>query len=175
VNKTTIRTYTGREFDFMRPRPESFTLLDCAVALGREPRFNGHTIRTIVVAEHSLLVLDLVMDRYPDRPDLHRCALMHDGPEAFAKDLPKPLKGLCGDYETVEDRIWREAFVPKWELPSVMPVEIKEMDRLALRVEQSECSATEPWAATFPGPDRIASHVWIRRFYDKAIELGFTE
>lgn len=98
-SKTAIMTASGRFFDPMAPRVEDVNLHDIALALGRIPRFNGHTKRVITVAEHSLRVARFAvriaasrgMGEHARRV-VELLALLHDAAEAYLGDIVRPLK-----------------------------------------------------------------------------------
>lgn len=100
-----IETHTGRMFDLANPSPSMVCIEDIAHGLANESRFGGHTREFYSVAQHSVLVCRLVLERAPDQPDLAAAALIHDAPEAYAKDLPSPLKALLPGYRDIERRI----------------------------------------------------------------------
>ena len=78
---TAIVTRTGNVVDLLNPAPSAFTLTEIALALSRLPRFGGHTSRTWSVADHSLLVVDLLGEDAP--PDIALAGLLHDGHEPY--------------------------------------------------------------------------------------------
>jgi hypothetical protein len=59
----TLETYSGLYFDFDDPRPEQVDVADIAKALSWTCRFGGHVSRGISVAEHAVLVYELVQER----------------------------------------------------------------------------------------------------------------
>jgi uncharacterized protein len=80
-----IRTFTGRLVDPIHLTPEDICIEDIAHALSNQCRFSGHTRRFYSVAEHSV--------RVSKRCTLDPLsALLHDAPEAYLVDLPRPLK-----------------------------------------------------------------------------------
>lgn len=92
---TKMLTRTGQVVDLLDPSPHTIKLTDIALHLSRIPRFNGATLRTWSVADHSLLVADL-MGAEAD-PDLALAALLHDAHEAFIGDVIQPLKSALGE------------------------------------------------------------------------------
>lgn len=87
---TTMLTRSGQVVDLLAPSPHSIKLTDIAMHLSRIPRFNGATLRTWSVADHSLLVADLIGPEY--EPELALAALLHDAHEAYVGDIIQPLK-----------------------------------------------------------------------------------
>lgn len=62
-----------------------------ATVLSKLPRFNAHTNMECNVANHSLLVADIV-SCISDSPELQLKALLHDAHEVYMGDISKPLK-----------------------------------------------------------------------------------
>ncbi|MFJ8826957.1 hypothetical protein ACIREE_34950 [Streptomyces sp. NPDC102467] len=90
-----LDTSSGRRVNLSRPSPESIALEDIAGALSRICRFGGHTSEFYSVAQHSVLVSEVVADM--GRPDLRLLALHHDSHEAYLGDMPTPLKRRLRD------------------------------------------------------------------------------
>lgn len=62
IPSTAIETVSGRVIDFNNLKPSDFDINDIAWALGREPRFSGHTTHALPysVGQHSVEVARLV-------------------------------------------------------------------------------------------------------------------
>jgi 5'-nucleotidase len=91
-----IRTYTGRLFDLLEPKPEDVDIIDIAQSLSRLVRFTGHA-GAYTVAEHALHVewaVGLLSDGLDAKRLYRRCAraLHHDDSEAYTNDVSAPLK-----------------------------------------------------------------------------------
>lgn len=133
-----ITTWSGHTFDANDPRPEDLHAVDFAHALGNLCRFTGHTSRFYSVLEHSLFVLRIGRDRYPDAPPEVRLALLlHDAPEAYINDLSTPVKALVGDgYRAVEDK-YVAAITARMGLPAdaFTTDVVKDCDHRALKAE----------------------------------------
>jgi hypothetical protein len=94
---TWIITASGAEVDLRRPTAGSISALDIAHALAQINRFTGHTARPYSVAEHSLLVLDLLEREFAVRaPAARLAALLHDAHEAYCGDVSTPVKQAIG-------------------------------------------------------------------------------
>jgi len=81
-----LQTFSGRRFWPMDPRPDEVAIEDIAHALAMACRFGGHTREFYSVADHSVLVSELV----PAEQAL--AGLLHDAAEAYLCDLPRPIK-----------------------------------------------------------------------------------
>lgn len=99
-----MQTASGRAYWPLDPRPEEVFIEDIAAGLSRECRYGGHIRDDIAhysVAEHSVLASYLV-------PAEHAfAALMHDAPEGYIKDIPRPVKVDLGGYAEIEAANWR--------------------------------------------------------------------
>ncbi|MDP3133715.1 MAG: phosphohydrolase, partial [Burkholderiaceae bacterium] len=93
---TYISTFKGNRFYPAEPRIDGIDIEDIAHGLAYQCRFNGQTSAFYSVAQHSLMVADLVP------PALRRAALLHDAAEAYLGDMVKPLKALVPDFGHIE-------------------------------------------------------------------------
>jgi hypothetical protein len=121
---------------------------DVAWHLSLINRFCGATVRPYSVAEHCLLVTEILERSVPNAaPMLLRCALLHDAPEAYTNDLSTPMKHRLGQAWT------------KTELPIVGAVQqhfgiyfaepynrdlVKHADLVALATERRDLMAAHP-------------------------------
>jgi hypothetical protein len=139
---TSIETFSGIEIDLLNPQPAAFNITDIAVGLGNLCRFSGQVRRFYSVAEHSVLVSDLlgVSGRY----DLRLAGLLHDASEAYTGDLTAPMKYVIRldpmvgkhHFDEVVDGIER-AICDQFdlELSDEDHAAIKRADNQALRIE----------------------------------------
>ncbi len=141
-----FQTFSGAPFDFANPDPAAVKAVDVARALGRIPRFYGHTRFPWSVADHSQLVFRL-SGRFSHwnnpEADLARRELyflLHDGAEAYVGDVAAPLKELLGaPYAALEYRAHLAvlaAFGLDPEEGATFASEIKWADRAALFAER---------------------------------------
>ncbi len=163
-----IQTWSGHAFPLLASAPSDIRRDDIVAALAKINRFTGHTLEPYSVAQHSLLVADLVT-RYSDHPDAVRYALLHDAHEAYIGDESTPMKWARSQVSRIHNdfayqhmqgqidvAIW-EAFgldFSRRELAAVMAV--KQADRLALMVERRDLMNPGPaWEGNYPNPDGV--------------------
>lgn len=88
---TAIETYSGAFVDLLNPDPLTLRLDDVAQHTSQICRYHGATSRFYSIAEHAVLVHDLMRRQGADRNAL-RGALFHDAAEAYLQDVAAPLK-----------------------------------------------------------------------------------
>jgi len=137
-----IQTSSGRVFPILHPTADDVDIEDIAHALSNLCRFAGHTKEFYSVAQHSVLVSKHVP------PEHALQALLHDAPEAYIVDLPRPLKhsGMVDGYKVVEDRVWA-AVAEHFFLFEELDPSVKEADQRALFTEQRDLigKQAKPW------------------------------
>jgi hypothetical protein len=106
IGARVIETHVGYFIDPIDPDPRAFALSDIAWALSNMCRYNGHTKRFYSVAEHSLLVADLLR-KWGHGKEAALQGLMHDASEAYLPDLASPLKrdGWGAGFREAEERL----------------------------------------------------------------------
>ena len=137
-----IQTYTGRAFHFADFTTEDLCIEDIAHALSMECRYGGHCAWHYSVAQHSVHVHDALVDLGLDDLTL-RQGLLHDSPEAYIKDIPRPLKETLGHgYKALDQAIWH-AICRRYNMPTVMAPIVKEVD-LRLALDEKEYLLSSP-------------------------------
>jgi hypothetical protein len=135
------------------PDPDQLDAGDIARALANQCRFGGHSRVFYSVAQHSVVVSELVEQDGGDTEDIF-AALMHDAAEAYLGDMPHPLKHrspLGEAFKAAEDhleQVIRDRFRIKPDVPA-----IKRADRALLATERRAFSA-ETWH--WPELERVA-------------------
>ncbi|MEY4416901.1 MAG: hypothetical protein RIQ53_4194 [Pseudomonadota bacterium] len=139
-----ITTASGASVLLDRPDPASLQLSDMAHALGQIPRYCGHARRPYSVAEHSILVAQIIEAAYPDargNPHAGLAALMHDAHEAYIGDLSTPAKGILGEpwalYEERMQRAVRTRYGLHQAAVHWAPI-LQAADRIALATERAQ-------------------------------------
>lgn len=135
-----IQTYSGGRFWPLEPRAEDVRVEDIAHALANQCRFAGHVRRFYSVAQHSVLV-SCVCDR-ADR----LWGLLHDAPEAYLCDLPRPVKyePRMAIYKEVEKKL-EAAIVEHFGLTPGEPASVKAADRRLLFTERRDLLPHLEW------------------------------
>jgi 5'-deoxynucleotidase YfbR-like HD superfamily hydrolase len=141
VGRYIIDTASGARLDLDNPRPEDIRIEDVAGGLSKVCRFGAQAREYYSVAQHALLVRQLVVEA--EYPELALVALHHDSHEAYLCDIPTPLKQKIRKATKVYDEacktldsIIAEAFGFEWpERGSPEQRAIKHADRQALLME----------------------------------------
>lgn len=94
MNGPWLQTYTGGMWEAERPETYSYDIKEIAHALSHVCRFAGHTREFYSVAQHSVVVYELVRGVAPSDIVLQLAALLHDAAEAYCLDVPSPIKGM---------------------------------------------------------------------------------
>jgi 5'-deoxynucleotidase YfbR-like HD superfamily hydrolase len=139
-----LQTVSGKWVNPLDPDPEQFDIEDIARALGNLCRFGGHCRTFYSVAQHSVIVSQLVEERGGDAEDVF-AALMHDAAEAYLGDMPHPLKhrSALGAAFKEAERELEAAIGAHFAIKADVP-EIKRADRALLATERRAFSA-ERW------------------------------
>ena len=139
------RMLSGRRLDLLDPAPLDIEIEDIAHGLAFVARWNGQTAGDFPysVAEHSLLVADIVLALAPDWPaKWHLAALLHDAPEYVIGDMISPVKAAVGpEYKGLDERLTAAVHL-RFGLPAVLPravkATIKRADRTSAWLEATE-------------------------------------
>jgi hypothetical protein len=139
-----LQTVSGRRLNPFEPELDQLDPGDIARALGNLCRFGGHSRVFYSVAQHSVIVSELVEQRGGDAEDVF-AALMHDASEAYLGDMPHPIKHrspLGAAFKTAEEHL-EQAIRERFRIKANVP-EIKRADRALLATERRVFS-TENW------------------------------
>lgn len=94
-----ILLLNGHVMDVMNPEADDFDLEDIAQALSQEARFGGRCREFYSVAQHSYYM------SYMTPPEKAKQYLLHDGVEAYMRDMASPWKPLMPEYKAHEKRL----------------------------------------------------------------------
>ena len=132
-----ILTHTGKRFDLFEPDADMIDPRDISHSLAHLCRFNGHTHTHYSVAQHSLIVCNLV----PQKDQLP--ALIHDATEAYLGDMTRPLKVLMSEYREIEQRVWH-AICDRFNIEPILPESVIRADMIALATERRDLMPKHP-------------------------------
>jgi uncharacterized protein len=172
-----LQTVSGRWVNPFDPDPDQIDVGDIARALGNLCRFGGHSRVFYSVAQHSVIVSELVEQRGGDAEDAF-AALMHDATEAYLGDMPHPLKhrsALGESFRAAEDHLAdtiRDRFAIRRDVP-----EVKRVDRALLATERRAFSADTWHWPELDGVEPLDLELtpWAADDATRAFERRFTE
>lgn len=124
-----IMLQSGATFDLADPETSEINVEDIAHGLAHTCRFAGQCRAFYSVAEHSVLVSQIV-------PQAELAALFHDAAEAFVGDVSRPLKQLLPEYTKIEKRIERAIF-QQFGIEWPPPPDVKAADHSVMAAEQA--------------------------------------
>lgn len=130
-----LTTISGRKVDYENPDPNEIYIEDIAHGLAHTCRYAGQVPYHYSVAQHSLLVAQLVwMMSGSEVAALG--GLMHDASEAYIVDIPAPLKHLecMAGYRAVEERLMR-VISEKYRFWAGSPI-VHIADKMAYKMER---------------------------------------
>lgn len=162
-------TRSQRLFPLLNPAPADIDPYDLAEHLAKANRYAGATDQPFSVAQHCVLVADLMP------PDEQPYGLLHDAPEAYTGDLTKPLKEavalvsqeafqvLHGIDAAIERAVFQR-FGLTWPMPAEIKARVKHADLVALATEQRDLFAEPLVQSGLPSPlaRRIQPWPWFK-------------
>ncbi len=163
-----IETYSGIQFHPDKVKLEEIDIEDIAHALSMLCRFTGHCKEFYSVAQHSVLVSEL-MDNYKME------GLMHDASEAYMNDLHTILKLRLPEYVGMENDL-SEIIAQKFNLRFPFPRDVKIADLTAIEMEHKVLfKSGMKWCTSgikidenieiIPLPPNKAKKLFLERFY----------
>ncbi len=129
-----INTYSGLKFSFSEPKVEQINIFDISKGLAYRGHFGGQSEQFFSIAQHTLLVIDLMPPRFRNKAELGLAALLHDASEAYTGDVVKPLKLMLPDFKVIEDRI-TEVIFEKFGISTKLLSTVKPYDKEAQQIE----------------------------------------
>lgn len=164
-----IGTITEAMIDSLQPHihdPTHIRWEDIVAGLGNTCRYGGQCYGYYSVAEHSIMVSQLMTEIVNRQSvlnagygmlhpvDAAHYGLIHDGPEAYMGDMPRPIKGRMGMFKLIENQWW-ELFKQRFEIeesPDMIRLK-EECDRIALiaemRVLKPDCTKVYEYRGMF--------------------------
>ncbi len=154
-----ILTSAGHQFFPLRPERSRVDILDIAHALAHTCRFAGHTREFYSVAQHSVLVAEIVK-QLGGSPVEEFAGLLHDAAEAYLLDLPTPVKRELPQY-AIAEKLVRATIGSAFDLPAEDPPVVKTADGIALATEARDLMPAHPcWRALPHKPVKPRLTAW---------------
>lgn len=139
MSEAWIETFTGIQFDILRPTVRMVDIEDIAHALSQANRFTGHCKFPYPVAQHSRLASYLVPEEFA------LWTLLHDASEAYCGDMNRPLKHFSAAgkaYRRVEKRV-QGVICDRFGLSRIEPPQVKLADTAMLFAEKEQLMGTK--------------------------------
>jgi len=169
-----LQTFSCQQVFPLNLNPLSIKIIDIAHSLSQICRFNGHTKFFYSVAQHSLLVSQILERRYKDK-SIALKGLLHDASEYILCDIPRPLKhsGYFDFYQEIEFDVQDKIYV-KFGLEPGDDYFVHMVDGLMLRVEARDLMQPihKDWSVRFD--DEQANLLGVNQI-DKIIERTCSE
>lgn len=150
-----IRMHSGVDVLLETPTPDMIRMRDIAHHLALINRFNGATDTPYSVAQHSVLVADLLLAR---KLPAHVClwGLLHDAHEAYLGDVTTPVKAVL-----FGDLVWPTAWDDLTErfdttIRHVFGLALTPVEMREVKLADATAFATE-WRDLMPGPCPLAA------------------
>ncbi len=145
-------TFSGVTFWPLDPWPEEVFIVDIAHALANICRFQGHTKEFYSVAQHSIIVSQIVS------PQNAFAGLLHDAAEAYVCDLIRPIKRIMGEVYADAERAVADAIGKKYGVDLAhLPQEVHDADNVVLATEKRDLMRTsKPWG---PMPEPLEDKI----------------
>lgn len=148
-----ITTYSGKQLRLLAPDATQIEIADIAHGLAYQCCHNGQTRYFYSMAQHGMLVAQLVA------PQHRLAALLHDGAAAYLGEIPKNLRQLLLEFQFIEKKI-RAAIGEKFAIEDFEAPAVKRAHMVALATEQRDllCHTTDAAASReqlAPIPRRI--------------------
>lgn len=147
-------TWSGKGYKPWADDPGPLSLDDLAYGLAHTFRYAGHSDPAVTVAEHCLLVTQIIQTLWPGNPRLALAGLLHDASESVLHDIQSPLRPMVhvtlptGEIiswnesdKRVTQNIVRHFGVTPEELAAP---EVRAADILAASFEKRDCPNLRP-------------------------------
>lgn len=170
---TAMRTNGGKLVDLLDVKASDIDFRVVGHSLANIRRFTGHPHTQWSVAQHSLLMADMVTRTAAPY------ALLHDAHEIFSNDLSSPFKNAMAQIIPDGDKAYRilcerfdaaifEAAELIYPIPSMIAYEIKEADAMLCAAEQQaimtdavpDYDTGELYKQVIEQPEEVVRHAW---------------
>lgn len=165
-----MQTFTGRMFFPFRPEDSEVAIEDVAHHLSQINRFTGATGDPYNVAQHSVIVSQLV----PEKHGLW--GLMHDAEEYVTGDCGSPLKQGLPEFKVVAEKI-HHRILDEFGLPHEEPASVKRADLVMVATEARDLMANAPtvWRLPLPPLAGLTVVPWSPKDSERAFLTRFEE
>lgn len=162
TKKTWIQTIDGQPIHFIKENPPEVFTLDAVIqGVFGESRFcNQINIPHWTVGHHLLCVGQWLRRKWPKEDMLHLQGFVHDGQEAFTRDISTPLKNAVPGFKAVEDKLQRELF-EAWGIDWPLDDRVHLADGIFCRLEAETGFKTivDNWTSYLPKIDNDAIEI----------------
>lgn len=137
----------GGQFWPMDPRADEIFIEDIAHSLAMQCRYAGHCLSFYSVAEHSVLMAQWF--KAQGMAEYALTALLHDAPETYLVDVPRPVKPFLPGYKEAEQRVWL-AVAERFRLNPIISAHVHDADNRILHDERAQnmSPCVVPWNLT---------------------------
>lgn len=132
-----IQTYTGRQFYPFKPEQSEVVIEDIAHHLSNICRFTGACRVHYSVAQHSVIVSQLVPTEFS------LWGLLHDAEEAYLNDMASPVKPGFPEFKTVAQAV-QVRILEQFGLSLPEPDCVKHADLIMVATESRDLMANAP-------------------------------
>lgn len=138
--KAIARTSSRYPFDFANPDPRHVDIVDIGLGLSKECRWNGQLPpdEFLSVAQHCVMASEMLP------PHQQFEGLLHDGEEAYVRDLASPIKSLIPQYVSLAAGVTRAIRI-RFDLPlEHHSADVKNVDRELQEMEEGAIFGNGP-------------------------------
>lgn len=182
----TMETTNGNILNLIKLIPTEVDIIDIAGPLSRQCRYNGHIGTFYSVAQHSLIVSNMLPKPESESALMGLYALLHDAAEAYVGDIIAPIKRTLFvsigphvqiSFNDFEQKILFTIF-EAFHMPTHSPEIVNEIDLRVLLTEQCKYMSKtnppyvpnlEPFdtdVLDMAYPPVMAEILFLRRFHD---------
>lgn len=159
-----INTFSGKKVNLFDPQEVDINIRDISRGLAYNSHFGGQVPKFFSIAEHCLLVCDLMEREGVEDYNLLMAALLHDASEAYLGDMVKPLKVQMENFQVIENRMQTVIF-KKFHLEYERNMKkIKPFDKVAQDFEYMAFYKGTDIELKFYGPEE-ALHEFRKRYF----------
>ncbi len=137
-----MQTLWGNEYDPLNPDETLIYTKEVAHSLAMQCRFNGHVKQFYSVAQHSVLVSNLLED-WGAPLEVIKQGLLHDAAEAYTGDVISPIKQELPNLQIIEEYN-HQAVARRFGLDYPFHSDVKRADITMLLTERRDLMRKPP-------------------------------